>query len=108
MVGIDEIPSEGERVDLEKLPKEAELLAINERIQEAQSGKTGGVVITYQNREGLTFPQKYSKISGKALIDAMRNLKYDSTKALFKWWHHYNLTPMRTGYPRMIPDKKAE
>ena len=105
---IEEIPDEGERVDLSKLPQEAELKADHEDWQEPQSGKTGGLVITYEMRDGKQFPQKYSKISGAVLIKALKALKIKDSQELQGKWYKYVLTPMRTGYPRMIPVEKVK
>jgi hypothetical protein len=108
MVKVEEIPEEGERVDLSKLPKQAELKAVSEEWVDAAEGKTGGLVIHYQTRDGKTFPQKYSKVSGKVLKNALRKLGVTDTAELQKAWYLYELQNMRTGYPRMIPIKKAK
>lgn len=108
MVKIDEIPEEEPRVDLSELPQENILLATAEKVQAATADKTGGVVITFKQKDGRQFPQKYSKISGAALIAAMKKLEYTDTKSLFDAWHKYKLTPMRTGYPRYLPTEKVK
>ena len=107
MVKIGQIPSEGERLELSDLPKEIELIALSETFKEANGGKTGGLVIKYQVRDGRTFDQKYTKLSGHVLVTALKKLKIDDTVDLQKNWYIYNLTPMRMGFPRMIPVKKA-
>lgn len=106
MVNINEIPQEQPRVDLDSLPKTNELIAISETIVEATPEKTGGLVITFKQRDQKVFPQKYSKVSGSALITAMTKLGFTDTKELQKVWCTYELTAMRTGYPRYIPVKK--
>lgn len=105
---FDEIPEQADRVDLATLPKNAELIAISEKYQEAQSGKTAGLVITFMQRDQKTFPQKYSQVSGKDLKVAMKRLKIKDTIELQDFWYQYELTPMRIGYPRYIPIKRLE
>jgi len=107
MVELKGIPSEGERMELQDLPKDNILKAVAEKVTEAQPGKTGGLVITFEQKDGKQFPQKYSKISGKALIDAMTKLNLKDTIELQKNWYHYVLVPFRTGYPRYIPVKRV-
>lgn len=107
MVKIDQIPAEAERIDLKDLPREAELKAISERQQEAQEGRTGGLVITFELRDGRQFPQKYTAVSGAVLVRAMKKLKLKDTKALQDNWFNYQLTAMRIGQPRMIPVSKV-
>lgn len=107
MVKLEGIPSEGERMELQDLPKDNILKAVNEKVTEAQPNKTGGLVITFEQKDGKQFPQKYSKISGKALIDAMTKLKLEDTVDLQKCWMVYTLVAFRTGYPRYIPVKRA-
>jgi len=108
MVKVDEIPAEQPRLDLSQLPQEVELLAVAEKMQAEAVGKTGGLVLTYQLRDGRQFQQKYSKVSGAELITALKKLKYATTEPLFKTWHTYKLTNMRIGFPRMIPVAKAK
>jgi len=108
MVKVDEIPAEQPRLDLSQLPQEVELLAVAEKMQAEAVGKTGGLVLTYQLRDGRQFQQKYSKVSGAELITALKKLKYATTEPLFKAWHTYKLTNMRIGFPRMIPVAKAK
>ena len=108
MVKIDEIPQEAARLDLADLPSEVELMATGEKIQEEQQGKTGGLVITYQLHDGRTFMQKYSKVSGVVLIAALKRLHIKDTTELQNTWYNYKLTPMRIGFPRMIPVSKAK
>ena len=107
MAKLSEIPEEQPREELATLPPENILLALKEEVKEAQPNKTGGLVITFKTREGKTFPQKYSKISGAALKQALKQMNYDGTEPLFKGWHHYVMTAFRTGFPRYIPDKKV-
>jgi len=108
MVKIDEIPKEKPRLDLAELPQEVTLMAISEKMQEEQSGKTGGLVITYALQDGREFTQKYSKVSGAELIAAMKKLHLKDTTELQGTYYHYKLTPMRIGFPRMIPVSKAK
>jgi len=106
MVKTDDIPSEGARLDLSQLPKEADLIAVNEKIQQGAVGKTGGLVITYKMKDGRTFQQKYSKVSGAELAAACKRLGITDTEELAEDWHHYELKTMRIGFPRMIPVAK--
>lgn len=108
MVKINEIPSEGERINLDDLPKQVELIATSEKIQAGQDGKAGGLIITYMLRDGRTFPQKYTKLSGLHLGNALKELKLSDTMDLQDNWYLYTLTPMRMGYPRMLPIKKVK
>jgi hypothetical protein len=107
VVELKGIPSEGERMELQDLPKDNVLKAVAEKVTEAQPNKTGGLVITFEQKDGKQFPQKYSKISGKALIDAMIKLNLKDTVDLQKSWYLYTLVSFRTGYPRYIPVKRA-
>lgn len=108
LVKLSGIPTEAERIDLKDLPKEAELMAIGERTQEATQGRTGGLVITFKLRDGRTFPQKYSPVSGAVLVRALKKLKINDTEELQKAWFNYELTPMRIGLARMIPVSRCE
>lgn len=108
MVKIGEIPSEGERLDLTKLPQELTLIATGEKMQDASSGKTGGLVINYKTKSGQTLDQKYSKMSGAVLAAALKKLKIDDTLDLQKAWYKYQKTDMRMGFPRMIPTEKVK
>jgi len=108
MVKVDDIPTEQARLDLKDLPIDTELLAVAEKMQAEAAGKTGGLVVTYQLRDGRQFQQKYSKVSGAELITALKKLKYATTEPLFKTWHIYKLTNMRIGFPRMIPVARAK
>jgi len=108
MVKVDEIPSEGARIDLKDLPNEADLIVTGEKMIEATAGKTGGLALTYQLRDGRSFTQKYSKVSGAELITALKKLGYATTEPLSKHWHHYKLVAMRIGFPRMIPQNKVK
>lgn len=105
-VKIGDIPSEADRVPLADLPQTNELIALEEKVAEATKEKVGGLVITFQQRDKKTFPQKYSKISGRALAEAMIKLGIDDTEELQNSWYLYKLVAMRTGYPRYIPQKK--
>lgn len=105
---IDEIPDEGERIDLKELPQKIELLWMREEERPAAQGKTGGLIIWYKTRSGATVPQKYSKIAGGALKKALKQLGYTNTEQLGEYWHLYELTSLRTGFPRYIPVKRLE
>jgi hypothetical protein len=94
-------------MELQNLPKENVLKGVNEKFVESVPGKAGGLVITFEQKDGKQFPQKYSKISGKALIEAMGKLGLEDTVQLQKNWYHYVLMSFRTGYPRYIPVKRA-
>ena len=107
MVKLTEIQTEEERVELGKLPVTNILLAVSEEQVAATKEKTGGLKIVYAQKDGKQFPQKYSKVSGKRLVEALTKLRYESTEPLFKNWHEYALEAMRVGYPRYIPIKKA-
>ncbi|NVM22655.1 MAG: hypothetical protein HWN68_12860 [Desulfobacterales bacterium] len=108
LVKIKEIPTEAERIDLKELPREAVLMAVSEKIQPSAEGRTGGLVITYKLKDGRTFPQKYSPVSGAVLGRALRKLKIKDTEELQKNWYKYELTAMRIGLPRMIPREKVK
>ena len=108
MVKIDDIPSEGAKIDLANLPQEMLLMATEETMQEAAQGKTGGLVITFKLDDGRTFKQKYSKVSGAELAAAMKRLKLKDTLDLQKAWYKYKLTQMRIGFPRMLPVEKVK
>lgn len=105
MVKLEDIPSEGERLELKDLPPIMELKAVSEKDQEATSGKAGGLVITFETRDGGTFPQKYHKVAGKELRVAMEKLGLTETEQLQADWYEYHLKPMRIGKARMIPQK---
>lgn len=77
-------------------------------MRDATPEKTGGLIITFQNREGKQFPQKYGKVAGLALVSALSKMGYETTDPLAKSWHHYIMTTFRTGYQRYIPTKKAK
>jgi hypothetical protein len=108
MVKIGDIPSEGEKLDLAQLPKELIAIATGEKMQEAAGGKTGGLVISYKLKNGQTFNQKYSKMSGAVLAAALKRLKIDDTLGLQDAWYKYQKTDMRMGFPRMIPVEKVK
>jgi len=108
MVEIDEIPSEGARLDLANLPKEADLIVTSEKFQETIAGKAGGLILTFQLKDGRTFQQKYTKVSGAELLQAMKKLGLKNTLQLQQDYYHYELTQMRIGFPRMIPKAKCK
>lgn len=102
-----EIPREKPRVELKDLPPDNELIAIMEEQREAKDGKTGGLLITFKDRKGNEFTQKYSPMHGESLATAMRELKISDTAELQKTWCKYKMTNFRMGYPRYIPVKKV-
>lgn len=108
MVDITDIPAEEPRIELSDLPAEVELKATGEHMVSAGEGKVGGLVIDYTLRDGRTFSQKYTKVSGAVLGTALRQLKLKDTEDLQKAWYVYALTPMRIGFARMIPIRKHE
>lgn len=130
MVKIDDIPTEEGRIELDKLQdfmdahnNRVPFIAIKETIQVETEDKTGGVVISFQTpvpfkanydmeqdkrtvklyEEGLKLTQKYSKVSGTKLTEAMENLELNDTEELQKNYYLYKLQGMRMGYPRLIP-----
>lgn len=108
MIKLDDVPTETDRVELKDLPQNVDLKAISERMVEAQTGKAGGLLINFILRDGRQFPQKYTKVSGAELLEAMKKLKLSDTKQLQDAWYTYKLTVMRIGQPRMIPTAKAK
>jgi len=106
MVNIKEIPKEEPRIDLSELPQTNVLIAVEEYFVKETEDKTGGLVITFRQKDNREFAQKYSKVSGRKLIEAMDKLKIEDTEDLQKDFYEYQMTPMRTGYPRYIPVKK--
>jgi hypothetical protein len=62
--------------------------------------------------DGLMVTQKYSKIAGGMLTANLEKLGYDDTNVLQEKFFDYELSPQRTGFPRLIPqtvnDKKPE
>jgi hypothetical protein len=107
MVEMDKIPDEGQRIDLGSLPETAELIAVSEQEVPQSERKAAGLVVMFKNRDGSIFPQKYTRVSGRVLKQALAKLGYKSTEPLFKAWHEYKMTPMRQGFPRYIPTKKV-
>ena len=113
---------------------EIPFIAVSEKLQEATKDKTGGLNITlwtgvnYVSKydmdkkvpvdepitieEGLYLTQKYSKISGRHLVENLERMGHDDTEVLQDHFFNYVLRPMRTGFPRLIPvsmsDKKPE
>lgn len=107
MVKIENIPTEGERVDFKTMPNEMELIAISEEQVEKSAGKTGGLAITYETRDKKELTQKYSPMFAQLLVDALKKLKLTCTEDLQKDWYLYKQVPARMGYPRMIPQRKV-
>jgi hypothetical protein len=108
MVKIGEIPNEGEKLDLTKLPQELIAIVTGEKTQEAVSGKTGGLILSFKLKDGRIFDQKYTKMSGAILAAALKKLKIDDTLELQKGWYKYQKTDMRMGFARMIPIEKVK
>jgi hypothetical protein len=108
MVNVNEVPTEKPRIDLATLPNTMVLKAVREEYRQATEGKTGGLVIWYETEDGKQFPQKYSKIHGSALKNALFKLGFQTTEDLQNWWCEYEKTSFRTGFPRMIPVKKIK
>ena len=108
MVKTEEIPSEGARMDLQNLPAEIDLKALEESTVAESAGKSGGLKITFENRQGAKVTQKYTQISGAKLQEACRRLKIKDTEELQTTWYHYKLTDMRMGYARFIPVSKCK
>ena len=108
MVNIKEIPKEEPRIDLSELPQTNVLIAVEEHFVNATEDKTGGLVITFRQKDNQQFAQKYGKVSGRKLVEAMEKLKLNDTEDLQKSFYEYKMTPMRSGYPRYIPLKKIE
>jgi len=108
MVKIDEIPSEGLRLDIAELPEELDLKAVDERMKAGVIGSPGGLIIKFITKDGRTFEQKYHKVAGAELAVAMKKLGLKDTKELQEGWYHYVLTSMRIGFARMIPVAKVK
>jgi len=108
MVKLDEVPSEGARLDLNSLPKEIDLIALEENTIAEAAGKTGGLKITFKTKNDERVTQKYTAISGGVLVAACKKLHVKDTKELQDDFFHYVLTDMRMGYPRYIPTSKVK
>ena len=109
MVKLDEIPmEERERINLDDLPETNTLKAVNEYFLPETEDKTGGLAITFEQKDGKIFTQKYAKISGRKMVKALEKLGIKDTEELQEIWCEYRLTPMRSGYPRYIPISKAK
>lgn len=109
MVNINEIPQEEKpRVDITKLPKKNILRATKEYTVEATDDKTGGLIIVFDQKDGKEVIQKYGKISGYKLAEALTKLNLKDTMQLQESFYEYVLTDMRSGYPRYLPVKKVE
>lgn len=53
--------------------------------------------------DGLMVTQKYGKIAGGMLIASLEKLGHDDTDILGESFFDYELSPQRTGFPRLIP-----
>lgn len=60
-------------------------------------------MITFKQRDGKTFVQKYSAMHGETLYNALKSIGAKDTQDLQKGWGWYKLTNFRVGYPRYIP-----
>lgn len=104
---IDNIPKEN-RVDLAELPQTNILKAVKEYMVDATDDKTGGLVVKFIQQDEKELSQKYGKVSGTKLIEAMERLGLTDTTQLQKCWFKYKLTAMRSGYPRYMPIEKVK
>lgn len=137
MVKLDDIPEEKPRIDLEYLHNfmdahggTVDFIVESEREQAGTEDKTGGInmqlwtganfvsnydidaksvvtnPITYE--DGLRLTQKYSKISGRHLREAMEQMKIKDTEKFQESFYTYRLKAMRQGYGRLIPISQSE
>jgi len=100
------------QIDITALPQTNILRLVKEEIREAMTtkegkAKAGGLLITFEDREGIQIPQKYNAIAYPVFVEAMEKLGYEDTESL-KEWHEYKLVAFRMGYPRYIPTKKIK
>jgi hypothetical protein len=137
MVKLDDLPTEQERVQLDKIQEFMEslggkinLIATDEDWQKPASGKTGGLKIHYITEvpficnfnfdkgiavdepityeEGLPVTQLYGKMASRILRENMEKMGIDDTEDLQDARYWYRLRAMRTGFPRLIPFEKVE
>ena len=107
MVELEKIPEEQPRLDFKELPQEIELKATKEEERAGTAEKTGGLIITFLDKQGKEVKQKYSKVYGTMLKKYMKDLGLKDTKQLQEKYYKYRLTVGRTGYPRYMPIAKA-
>lgn len=108
MVKLTNIEAEKEKYDLNSLPETIELIAVDESIQQASTGKSGGLKIVFEDREGRQLTQLYTPMSAKVLIEACKTLGITDTTQLQDNLYNYRRTSMRVGFPRMIPFEKVD
>lgn len=108
MVKLAEVPNEGARYDMNKLPEKVELVALEEKTVAESEGKAGGLKITFKDRNDVKVTQKYTAISGAILTTALKGFGIKDTEELQAVWMLYELTKMRMGYPRYIPVEKCK
>lgn len=104
---LKELPREKPRIELKDLPPTNVLKAVGEEVKEAQEGKTGGLVISFIQKDGKQFSQKYGKLHGDTLAEALDRLGLRDTTDLQVTWYQYEMKTFRAGFPRYIPFKKA-
>jgi hypothetical protein len=104
---LKDLPREKPRIELKDLPPTNVLKAISEEWREAVEGKTGGLVINFQQKDGKTFSQKYGKLHGDVLSAALDKLGLKDTQELQNAWYVYEMRSFRAGFPRYMPVKKA-
>ena len=100
------------QIDITALPQTNTLRLLREEVREPSKtpegkAKAGGLLITYEDKDGVQVPQKYNAIAYPVFVEAMEKLGYEDTEAL-KEWHLYKLVAFRMGYPRYIPAKKVK
>ena len=108
---LKDIPMK-KQIDITALPQTNTLRLLREEIREPSKtpegkAKAGGLLITYEDKDGVQVPQKYNAIAYPVFVEAMEKLGYEDTEAL-KEWHLYKLVAFRMGYPRYIPVRKVK
>jgi hypothetical protein len=105
-----ELITEAGRVDLSKLPNRQTLVATKEEIvQDVLDNlnrvvKTGGLVITYKQADGLTFPQKYTKSMKNEFFKELMVFGVSDTTELQTRPFVYELRRLGRGtFPRYVP-----
>lgn len=136
MVKLDELPTEQERIQLDKIQEfmeslggTIELKATDEDWQQGGKNKTKGLKIHYTTRvpfvcnfdfdngertdepvtydDGLPVTQLYGKMASRVLRENLEKLGISNTEVLQKAFYRYRLRAMRTGFPRLIPYEKV-
>lgn len=105
-----ELTTEVGRVDLSKLPTRQTLIATKEELvddildNQNRIIKTGGLVITYKQPDGLTFPQKYTKSMKNEFFKELMVFGVSDTTELQSKPFEYELRRLGRGtFPRYIP-----